>query len=270
MRKIEEAIYGRKQFLERLITEKEKDIERLPQGNVRVVRHGRGYQYYLREDKKDKNGKYVSKKEIKKVCKMIQREYGEKVLKRAKEEWSLLRRIEGLYKSGIAEDIYDRMPSGKQAVVTSIVETDQEYLQKWMNQSYEKKSFREDAPEYYSNKGERMRSKSEVIIANLLDKLEIPYLYEMPLELNKWLTVHPDFTIIDVANRRVILWEHLGMLGDVEYLNQSIQKIREYELCGYYPGDSLIITGESDRHPLDIRLVEKRIRHVMGMLNQIT
>ena len=30
--------------------------------------------------------------------------------------------------------------------------------------------------------------------------------------------------------------------------------------------DSLIITGESDRHPLDIRLVEKRIRHVMGML----
>ena len=201
---------------------------------------------------------------------MIQREYGEKVLKRAKEEWSLLRRIEELYKSGIAEDVYGRMPSGKQTVVTSIVETDQEFLQKWMNQSYEKMSFREDAPEYYSNKGERMRSKSEVIIANLLDKLEIPYLYEMPLVLNKWLTVHPDFTIIDVANRRVILWEHLGMLGDVEYLNQSIQKIREYELCGYYPGDSLIITGESDRHPLDIRLVEKRIRHVMGMLNQIT
>ncbi len=43
-----------------------------------------------------------------------------------------------------------------------------------MNQSYEKMSFREDAPEYYSNKGERMRSKSEVIIANLLDKLGIP------------------------------------------------------------------------------------------------
>lgn len=52
-----------------------------------------------------------------------------------------------------------------------------------------------------------MRSKSEVIIADLLNKEGIPYRYEFPLYLKEFNTVYPDFTILNVRKRKEIYWE---------------------------------------------------------------
>ena len=40
-----------------------------------------------------------------------------------------------------------------------------------------------DAPLLETSRGERVRSKSEVIIADTLDRLKIPYRYEFPHQL---------------------------------------------------------------------------------------
>ena len=39
--------------------------------------------------------------------------------------------------------------------------------------------------EFYTRKGERVRSKSELIIAEELQRYQVPYLYEKPLELKE-------------------------------------------------------------------------------------
>ena len=56
-------------------------------------------------------------------------------------------------------------------------------------------------------------------------------------------------------------WEHFGLLDDPDYLEKSLVKVIAYELSGYYPGDRLIISSETARQPLDMRLLEKIIAH---------
>ena len=52
----------------------------------------------------------------------------------------------------------------------------------------------DDMSNYITDAGERVRSKSELVIANLLYKNNIPYMYECPLKINNN-TVYPDFTV---------------------------------------------------------------------------
>ena len=68
-----------------------------------------------------------------------------------------------------------------------------------------------------------MRSKSEVIIANLLHARGIEYRYEEPLEIDG-LTKYPDFTIEDDNTGRTYYWEHLGMLSDERYRKKVARK----------------------------------------------
>ena len=104
-----------------------------------------------------------------------------------------------------------------------------------------------------TDRGERVRSKSELIIANLLSKEGIPYKYECPLRLKGFGTVHPDFTALRRNARREIYWEHLGMMDDPEYTARAVRKISAYILNGFYPGEDLIITAETNASPINIR-----------------
>ena len=48
------------------------------------------------------------------------------------------------------------------------------------------KPFEINAPEYYTASGVRVRSKSEVIIADALDHAGVPYRYEYPTSVKGW------------------------------------------------------------------------------------
>jgi len=81
---------------------------------------------------------------------------------------------------------------------------------------------------YSTSKGDKVASKSEVIIANLLFHHGIKYEYELPLEHEKGKTIKPDFTIT-LPNGRVIFWEHLGLLGTETYDDTWLYKMKIYE-----------------------------------------
>ena len=61
-----------------------------------------------------------------------------------------------------------------------------------------------------------VRSKSEVIVADALHDLGLPYLYEAPLAFPGDFPRHPDFTI-HRPESRAVYWEHLGMLDLAGY-----------------------------------------------------
>lgn len=75
--------------------------------------------------------------------------------------------------------------------------------------------------------GNFVRSKSEVIIANLLHAAGINYRYEEPLHYNGG-KILPDFTIY-LSNGRKIFWEHIGMLGVEDYDRRWAEKLDVYE-----------------------------------------
>lgn len=82
-------------------------------------------------------------------------------------------------------------------------------------------------------KGDMVRSKSEVIIANLLFQNNIKYEYEEPLYYSKNKLISPDFTIY-LSNDKKMYWEHLGMIGVENYDIRWLEKLDVYE--NYFPG----------------------------------
>ena len=93
---------------------------------------------------------------------------------------------------------------------------------------------------YCTENKDWVRSKSEVIIANILFSQGIKYNYEQKLFYTEAQWIEPDFTI--TRNGKTWYWEHLGMLGVEDYDDRWIEKKQIYnELFK----DKLITTKES-------------------------
>ena len=105
-----------------------------------------------------------------------------------------------------------------------------------------------------TRRGESVRSKSEVIIANLLYEAGVDYSYELSFIGNDGKKRYPDFTIEDADSGQLILWEHLGMLKDPGYRERWNNKLAWYRSQEILPSDegggsrgTLIITRDDDR-----------------------
>jgi ATP-dependent DNA helicase RecQ len=86
-----------------------------------------------------------------------------------------------------------------------------------------------------------VRSKSEVIIANILFRSNIEFEYEEKLYYGNGKWKEPDFTVR--YNDKIWYWEHLGMLGDEKYNQHWQDKKKLYKEIGIY--DQVLITKES-------------------------
>jgi hypothetical protein len=96
--------------------------------------------------------------------------------------------------------------------------------------------------------GYMVRSKSEVIIANMLFDRDIPFKYEMPLFANDGTFYLPDFTINWHGGEWY--WEHVGMLHNEGYRSHWETKKRWYEK--HFP-DRLIFREESGNLSIDAK-----------------
>jgi len=86
-----------------------------------------------------------------------------------------------------------------------------------------------------------VRSKSEVIIANLLADRGIPFTYETPLYAPDGTFYLPDFTL--TCRGTTWYWEHLGLMHDTGYRAHWQQKAEWYRKHGF--ARQVIVTTES-------------------------
>ncbi len=94
---------------------------------------------------------------------------------------------------------------------------------------------------YKTVDGNQVRSKSEVIICDLLAKAGLKYEYERLLDYEPGKVINPVFTIF-LSNGKQLYWEHIGMLGNEKYSEDWSNEMDIYEK--YYPGQ-LLKTYES-------------------------
>ncbi|CAN7382571.1 AAA family ATPase [Rossellomorea sp. LjRoot5] len=107
-------------------------------------------------------------------------------------------------------------------------------------------------------RGEMVRSKSEVIVANILDKMKIEYSYEEPMDVNGK-TYIPDFTLRYQGSTAYL--EHLGMLRNESYKKHWDEKRANYESMGISETlGNLIITEDGLDGSLDATLIESKIQ----------
>lgn len=112
---------------------------------------------------------------------------------------------------------------------------------------------------YSTLKGDLVRSKSEVIIANELYIANIPYEYEKPLYLEGYEQPFlPDFTI--QAGNKVVYWEHCGLMSDEKYRTKWDRKKRVYEKFGISEWNrTLIVTYETYAGSLNLVDIRQHI-----------
>ena len=187
---------------------------------------------------------------------LAQKDYDRRIIKCAETELNILNKLISSYELGVAEDVYEKLNAARRALVTPIFLPDDEFVKNWLAQSYEGLGFEEGALEFFADSGLRVRSKSEIGIANKYDELRIPMLFERPLKLKGWGTVYPDFTLLNVRLRKEFIHEHLGKMDDPDYAEENVAKINAYEKNGYYPGKNLILTFETKGNPFDTRKIE--------------
>lgn len=96
--------------------------------------------------------------------------------------------------------------------------------------------------------GLKVRSKSEVIIANALTGYGIPFDYERPFPYlnNRGFYYAPDFTF-DLPDGQTWIWEHFGMLKDENYSIHTAEKLSFYQKHGYLIGKNFIVTQDDER-----------------------
>lgn len=271
MSKLLHELIKESERLRDIIAYSEKVITKAPKGNVRVSICKNSKQFYYQEKSSDDasvksntskshNGRYMKKEERELAVRVIEREYYEKLLliciKRKKE----IDKVIEMLKLTEPIKVYETMPKAKRECFTPMVLSDEMYREKWERVIYEGKEFPEDYPEIYSDRGERVRSKTEKIIADKLYKEGIPYRYEEPYKLDKYGIVYPDFKILDVNNRQEIILEHFGMMDDEDYTSKALKKIKMYERQGLVLGKNLMITYETSTEPFDSRLFERMLR----------
>lgn len=133
-----------------------------------------------------------------------------------------------------------------------------DYAKIWVAEPYVKNTSHPENLLHKSLSGEKLRSKSEVIIANALYMNHIPYRYECELILGE-ITLHPDFTILHPVTSEVFYWEHFGMMHSASYRENAFQKIKLYGEHQIYPTEHLITTYESDSLPLDSEKIQQII-----------
>ena len=132
------------------------------------------------------------------------------------------------------------------------------------------KRFLEDGLIHRTERGELVRSKSELVIADKLHARGIEYAFEQPLVLSEGRVRYPDFTIADHASGVTFYWEHLSLLGDPGYRARWERKRAEYLAAGIRsykegggPEGTLIETRDDPSGGLDAAAIAQLIDDVL-------
>lgn len=245
--------------------------ENAPIGHINIIgRQGKVYyQWQYKNEQGKKIRKYISKKNIEWIRVLAQKNYYEKIEGTLR---SNLIALESFHKSFMYDEIagvYDEFVDERKALITPIEKNKEKIIEKWMSENYEQNMKYPEALQYETTAGEYVRSKSEVIIANLLytksDKLL--YKYERPLVLKhhgQEVTIYPDFTILNLKTGNIVYWEHAGLMSNSEYASDFVWKNNLYYENHLLPGKDVIFTYESEKHPLELGIMKTIINSILS------
>ncbi|WP_034442166.1 hypothetical protein [Butyrivibrio sp. AE2032] len=260
IKNIREELLIRREVLSNSTVAAEKKIRKLPDGRVKVKRQGKYVYFYITEENRKERIAKKSDQEI--LEKLLQKNYLEQVLEVSKKEIAVLDLVLKKYPILVAEEIYGSLDDDRKKYIKPIVPTDEQFIERWQNEPYTPKPISDDVPKYKTKRGEWVRSKSEALIADRLFAAGIPYKYECPLTFkvdDRLVTIHPDFTILRVSDRKILYLEHCGKMGDPEYVEEMVNRVNDYIKGGIYQGDRLFFTFETSKTPLDLEVLDKMI-----------
>ena len=262
--------------LQNLLFTKKKSYEKAPQGRIRISQNGGHPEYYLVTERGSLRGKYLPHSQKTLARQLAQKDYDARLIKLLQKEITALQNYMKQTSNGRAiPELYGSLCPARRSLITPAILTNEQYAARWQDISWTGRPFAPDAPYICTARGERVRSKSEVIIADTLFRYNIPYRYEFPITLKRSNsadirrdfgrsnTLYPDFLCLNTRTRTEFYWEHFGLMDSTEYSNNAAGKLRLYTENGILAGRNLIITMETQTEPPSIKALEKLIEEFL-------
>ena len=255
--------------LENTLKQIDKFIENTPQGSLKWQnKSGKTYYYhqYMKEGKWVR--KYIKMRELSLAKELAQKHYYKVIRTILKRYLYELKRFLKKCPLNELEEVYDNLCIERKNLVVPVQMSVKEKIRQWQAEVYEKNLIYPENLRYETAQGDMVRSKSEVIIADILyrNRKDILYKYERPLEViegGRQKIIYPDFTIINKHTGKILYWEHAGRMDDSYYANDFIKKINTYISNNLLLGRDVIVTYETLNTPLDIKVVKHLVQQVV-------
>lgn len=255
----------RKEYLEVLMETIRKREQNSPIGKLRISNDKGILHYYCITESGDTRGKYIPKNNYKLAQQLAQKDYMHRLYQEAARELKDINMYLANHGETDLEEIYTSLNQYRKNIVEPMAIPDDIFVWQWENEQYEVNPYYQEEKVYPTKKDECVRSKSEVLLADMYYELGIPYRYEAELRLKNGKKKYPDFTLLNIKTRKVIYHEHLGLMDNEEYRKMNYAKLDEYQKSGIYMGKNLIITYEGEGCYLNIKDIKRMVQNVMGI-----
>lgn len=234
----------------------EKQIKTFPAGTLLCVRNGKYTKWFKSNGA---NPTHLPKAERLTAEILAAKKYCSLQLEEISDELYILNRIINDYhklKSKSSALLEESSPYKE--LVVSYFCAFPDVLSQWAISEYETNTGHLEHCIHGTFAGHKVRSKSEVIIANALFINKVPYRYECGLYLGDTL-FFPDFTIRHPKTQETFYWEHFGMMNNHSYCEHAFNKLKIYSIHDIVPSINLITTYETQTHPIDSEYIQQLI-----------
>ena len=261
MQGLKHMLLQEQKHLENIVNKAKIGLSTAPEGHLRISIDKKKPRYYHCID--DGNGIYIPKANTLLPKQLAQKTYHMSVIKRAEARLKQIKKLTKDYSDSEIEDIYTSLHKERQVLVSPIEPIWEQLHAEWFAEEYQGKEFQEGTAVILTERGERVRSKSEKILADFFFRRNILYKYEKPLYLKGYGTVYPDFTFLSKKTGQEIYWEHEGMMDKQEYARSAVRKIEAYQKNEIYPGEGLILTFETEQSVLSTKIIEGLVKRYL-------
>lgn len=233
------------------------ELSKQPDGNLIVSRKGNFCNFYLRQGN---SMCYLSKKNPVKISQMVRKRFLKSLKEDIETEIHALDSYSAAkhHRNGKVESFLNNAQILSFLSASQYDSTKYADLKSWASSDYEKNQSHPESLIHKTLGGHVVRSKSEVMICDLLTKNNIPFHYEERLNFGA-VDLYPDFKIIRPHDRKVIYWEHFGIFDNQDYRKDAIWKINFYAEHGIIPDNNLILTYETSKFPLCQQTIQDKI-----------
>ena len=256
--------------LENAIKKVDLFLNHAPEGCLKW-QNKNGKTYYYHQFMKDNKWvrRYIKKGELSLAKTLAQKQYYTSIRPILEKMLDEIKRFAKKCPLNELEEIYDNLSVERKNLVMPLQASAKEKVKQWETEVYEKNLMYPENLRFETEKGDMVRSKSEVIIANILyrNRKNILYKYERPLEVienGRQKTIYPDFTILNKHTGEITYWEHAGRMDDPYYANDFVKKMNTYIANDLLPGRDVVVSFESQSTPLDIKVVKRLVQHLIS------
>lgn len=261
---ISEVLSGR-EIHQKIIERFEKELELLPEGGLCQKKiNGKFYLYHFIRPKDQMNTliqKCLLKKDNKFASALKRRHFIDKSLPYLRSNLKAMDTFMQKYTPYDATDIESKLPKVYDNLPQICCQDIDEKVcvSNWLDENFKKNELYPERLIHGTLNGKKVRSKSEEIIAGLLEVYNVPYRYEAELRIGEH-TYYPDFTVLKPRDGEIIYWEHFGMVNNLEYNKAMDQKLTTYRKHEIVPWEKLITTYDNKNGSIDAQVIQNIIK----------